>query len=63
MIPVLAALVLPTLTPWIAPEWLLLTVPLAIAYAGGLYLFSLAQAEPLLLAREVEIIAKVGQED
>lgn len=63
MIPVLAALVLPTLTPWIAPEWLLLTVPLAIAYAGGLYLFSLAQAEPLLMEREVEIIAKVGQED
>jgi hypothetical protein len=56
--PILAALLVPTY--WIAPAWLALTLPLAVAYAAGIYLLSLRLAEPLLLEREVEIVARLA---
>ncbi len=61
LIPVVAALAVPIF--WVGSFWLLVTIPLAILYAGGLYWFSVVQAEPLLRQRELEIIAKVSQED
>ncbi len=59
LLPVLAALVLPTF--WIAPTWFALTIPLAGAYVIALYALLLHLAEPLLIQREVDIMEKVGQ--
>lgn len=59
LLPVLAALVLPTF--WITPIWFALTIPLAVAYVIALYALSLHLAEPLLLQREADIIERVGQ--
>ncbi len=56
-LPVLAALIIPYY--FAGNVWLLLTIPLAVLYTGGLYLLSLKLAEPELLAREVSIIEKV----
>jgi ABC-2 type transport system permease protein len=61
LLPLLVAILLPTF--WLEPVWFALTVPLSIAYAGGIYLASLWFAEPLLLRREREIIARVAQEE
>jgi ABC-2 type transport system permease protein len=61
LLPVLAALVLPSF--WIDGVWYGLTIPLAVAYSVGLYALSLHLAEPLLLARERHIIAQVGQKE
>lgn len=58
-IPVLAAVLVPTL--WIESTWLWLTVPLALGYTGGLYALSLRLTEDWLLEREPEIIAKVAR--
>jgi len=59
LLPVLAALLLPSL--WISGAWYGLTVPLAIGYAVGLYALSLHLAVPLLLSRERYIIEQVGK--
>jgi ABC-2 type transport system permease protein len=61
LLPVTAALAIPIF--WTGMSWLLLTLPLALLYAGGLYWISLVQAVPLLRQRELDIIAKVSQED
>jgi hypothetical protein len=61
LLPVAAALAVPVFQGDLI--WLLLTIPLAILYAGGLYWLSLVQAASLLEQRELEIIAKVSQED
>ena len=56
--PVLAALVVPTY--WVSPLWFSLTIPLAGAYALGLYLLSLHMAANSLLEHEPEIAAKLA---
>jgi ABC-2 type transport system permease protein len=61
LLPVLAALLLPTF--WIAVGWYGLTIPLAFGYAVGLYLLSLHLAEPMLLARERYIVDQVGRRE
>jgi hypothetical protein len=59
LLPILAALAVPTF--WAPSAWLALTIPLAAAYAAGLYLLSLRLAEPMLLDRERDIIARLTQ--
>ena len=61
LLPVLGALAVPAFWPGINPFWLALSIPLAVAYALGLYALSLHLAGPLLQAREETIIAKVSQ--
>jgi ABC-2 type transport system permease protein len=61
LLPVLAALLLPTF--WVSAAWYALAIPLAIAYAAGLYALSLRLAEPLLLQREPILIARLSQEE
>jgi ABC-2 type transport system permease protein len=59
LLPVLGALLTPTF--WVEPVWYALSIPVAIAYAAGLYLLSLRLAEPLLLERERVMIDRLGQ--
>jgi ABC-2 type transport system permease protein len=59
LLPILALLLLPAF--WVDSGWFALTIPLATAYALGLYTLSLKLSEPLLLRREIEITEKVGQ--
>ena len=61
LLPVLAALLLPTF--WVSAAWYALAIPLAVAYAAGLYALSLHLAEPLLLQREQLLIARLSQEE
>ena len=56
-VPLLAALAVPFY--FVGKLWLLVTVPVAALYAGGLYLLSLHLGEPALLAQETVIMAKV----
>jgi hypothetical protein len=58
LMPVLAALAVPTF--WVGSIWLALTIPLAAAYAAGIYLLSLKLAVPLLLQRELAVVEKVA---
>lgn len=60
LLPVIGALALPGFN-LVNPYWLTLSIPLAVAYAIGLYALSLHLAGPLLQAREETIIAKVSQ--
>jgi ABC-2 type transport system permease protein len=60
-LPVLAALLIPAF--WLPAAWLFLTIPLAAAYTAILYRWSLRLAEPLLLQRELEIIAVLTRDD
>ncbi|HLV79797.1 MAG TPA: hypothetical protein VKT32_05920, partial [Chthonomonadaceae bacterium] len=61
LLPVLGALAIPSFWPGISPLWLAVSIPLAVAYAAGLYALSLHLAGPLLQAREETIIARVSQ--
>ncbi|HEY3416117.1 MAG TPA: hypothetical protein VGM23_04445, partial [Armatimonadota bacterium] len=61
LLPVAAAFVVPLY--WAPTWWLLVTVPLALGYATGLYLLSLRLATPLLLQREEAIIQKLVPEE
>jgi hypothetical protein len=61
LVPVLAALLLPTF--WVSPAWYALAIPLAIAYAAGMYALSLHWAAPLLLQREQLLIERLCQEE
>ena len=61
LVPVLAALLLPSF--WVSPAWYALTLPLAVAYAAGLYTLSLRLAAPLLLQRELILVERLGQEE
>jgi ABC-2 type transport system permease protein len=61
LLPILAALLAPTF--WVSPAWHALGIPLALAYATGLYALSLHLAEPLLLQRELVLIERLGQEE
>jgi ABC-2 type transport system permease protein len=54
LLPVVAALLVPTL--WISPVWLALTIPVAIGYTVWLYVALLLRAEKALLKREIEIV-------
>lgn len=58
LLPVAAMLLVPTF--WASRAWLALTIPVAVAYAGGLYLLSLRLAEPLLMRRELAIVDGVS---
>jgi hypothetical protein len=60
VVPLAAALLIPYF--WIGKIWLLLTVPVAIAYAVGFYFVSLRVACPLLESREPEIVATLTSE-
>jgi hypothetical protein len=55
--PALGALLWPWY--WGGKAWLVLTVPLAVAYVAGLYLLSLKLAEAALLKREPEVLERV----
>ena len=58
LLPVLAAVWLPG--RWGVPAlWYALSLPLAAAYSGGLYVVLLKQSEVWLLAREPEIVQKI----
>ena len=46
-----------------SPAWYVLTLPLAVAYAAGLYTLSLRLAAPLLLQRELILVERLGQEE
>jgi ABC-2 type transport system permease protein len=59
LLPILAALAVPVF--WVTSLWLALTIPLAAAYAAGLYALSLHLAAPMLLDREREIVARLAQ--
>jgi hypothetical protein len=61
LLPVLAAILLPTF--WVSPAWYALAIPLAAAYAAGLYALSLHLAAPLLLEREPILIARLSAEE
>ena len=58
LLPVLAALIVPTI--WVSSAWFAVSIPLAAAYALGLYALSLHLATPLLLQREIEIAEKLA---
>jgi len=59
LVPVLAALIVPTV--WVSSAWLALSIPLAAAYAVGLYLLSLHLATRLLIEREQTVIERLTQ--
>jgi hypothetical protein len=61
LIPILAALLLPTF--WVSAAWYALAIPLAAAYAAGLYALSLHLATPLLLEREPILVARLSAEE
>ncbi|HEV2471775.1 MAG TPA: hypothetical protein VGS41_03865 [Chthonomonadales bacterium] len=61
LIPVLAGIIVPLY--WMPLAWLGLSIPLAILYAAGLYGLSLYLAEPLLVEREFDLLAKVTQSE
>ncbi len=61
LVPVLAGLLLPDY--WLGSGWLAATLPCTVFYTLGLYVVSLYRAESLLSNRELEIIAKVSQEE
>lgn len=62
LLPAAAAVLLPRLLGG-SLLWYVLTLPLAMVYAGALYVILLGQAETWLLAREPEIAARVVPTD
>lgn len=61
LLPVAAAFAAPAFL--ISPDWYVLTIPLAVAYAAGIYWLSLRAAVPLLMDREVEVLTALCGED
>jgi len=61
LLPPAAALIVPLY--WVSGSWLLLTLPLAVMYTAGLYLYSLYLAERQLLRQEIEVVGKLSAEE
>ena len=61
MLPVAAALVVPTY--WVSRLWLAVTIPVAFAYVAGIYVASLRMTEEILREREPEIAARLAEAD
>jgi ABC-type transport system involved in multi-copper enzyme maturation permease subunit len=61
MLPVAAALVVPTY--WVSRLWLAVTIPVAVAYVAGIYIASLRMTEEILREREPEIAARLAEAD
>ncbi len=62
LLPVIAAILIPRHFG-LASAWFALTLPLAAAYSGGLYIILLGQAETWLMAREPEIAQRIAPTD
>jgi len=60
-LPIATAVIVPTY--WIPAYWFALTLPLAAAYAGSIYWFSLQITTPMLMQRETEIMATLLAEE
>jgi hypothetical protein len=60
-LPVLAAALIPSY--WAGAAWFALTIPLAAAYAVGIYMLSLRVAGPLLREREFDVIRSLTQQE